>query len=222
MSHVLADGGPRVSCRLNREMGELETLVQPPLLQAMQAYFGLPDDQLPVRLATLFNFDNLIIFSLQNMPKPNYQAVDDVRGSLENAGRFTIKDGSGNYHLRGEAHTEGAAKYFIHGTGVEEALSILTGRMIIPSEKGPAGRGVYALSIDSLTIEAIKTGWANVAGSGYCRGAALSLDTRVVVMNSSDGLLLPPCSAYKSILQGVALASPDSPESIFVHGLPQR
>jgi len=156
-------------------MGELETLVQSPLLQAMQAYFGLPDDQLPVRLATLFNFDNLIIFSLQNMPKPNYQAVDDVRGSLENAGRFTIKDGSGNYHLRGEAHTEGAAKYFIHGTGVEEALSILTERRINPPPNGPAGRGVYALSIDSLTIEAIKTGWANVAGSGYCRGAALIL-----------------------------------------------
>ena len=92
------------------------------------------------------------------MPKPNYQAVDDVRGSLENAGRFTIKDGFGNYHLRGEAHTEGAAKYFIHGTGVEEALSILTERRIIPSERGPAGRGVYALSIDSLEIEAIKTG----------------------------------------------------------------
>ena len=96
--------------------------MQPPLLQAMQAYFGLPDAQLPVRLATLRNVANLISFSLQNMPKPNYQAVDDVRGSLENAGRFTIKGGSGNYHLRGEAHTEGAAKYFIHGTGVEEAL----------------------------------------------------------------------------------------------------
>ena len=76
ISHALADGGPRVSCRLNREMGELETLVQSPLLQAMQAYFALPDDQLPVRLATLFNFDNLISLPLQNMPKPNYQAVE--------------------------------------------------------------------------------------------------------------------------------------------------
>ena len=188
----------------------------------MQAYFGLPDDQLPVRLGSLFNVDNLTIFTLQNMPKPNYQAVDDVRGSLENAGRFTIKDGSGNYHLRGEAHTEGAAKYFIHGTGVEEALSILTERRINPSPNGPAGRGVYALSIDSLTIEAIKTRWANVAGSGYCRGAALILDTHGVVINSSDCLLLPPGSAYKSILQGVALASPDSPENIFVNGLPHR
>ena len=124
--------------------------MQPPLLQAMQAYFGLPDAQLPVRLATLFNFDNLTIFFLQNMPKPNYQAVDDVRGSLENAGRLTIKDGSGNDHLRGEAHTEGATKYFIHGTGVEEALSILTKRRINPSPNGPAGRGVYALSIDMI------------------------------------------------------------------------
>jgi len=203
-------------------MGELETLVQPPLLQAMQAYFGLPDDRLPVRWATLFNVDNLVIFTLQNMPKPNYQAVDDVRGSLENAGRFTINGGSGNYHLRCEAHTEGAAKYFIHGTGVEEALSILTERRINPSPNGPAGRGVYALSIDRLTIEAIKTGWANVAGSGYCRGAALSLDTHGVVMDSSDGLLLLPGSAYTSILQGVALASPDYPESIFVNGLPHR
>ena len=79
-------------------MGELETLVQPPLLQAMQAYFGLPDGQLPVKFATLSNFDILIIYSLQNMPKTNYQAVNDVRGSLENAGRFTIKDGPGNYH----------------------------------------------------------------------------------------------------------------------------
>ena len=188
----------------------------------MQAYFGLSDDKLPVRLATLFNVDNLTIFTLQNMPEPNYQAVRDVRGSLENAGRFTIKDGSGNYHLRGEAHTEGAAKYFIHGTGVEEALSILTERRINPSPNGPAGRGVYALSIDSLTIEAINTGWANVAGSGYCRGAALILDTHGVVIHSSDGLLLPPGSAYKFILQGVALASPDYPESIFVYGLPHR
>ena len=73
--------------------------MQPPLLQAMQAYFGLPDDQLPVRLATLFNFGNLNILSLQNMSKPNYQAVDDVRGCLENVGRFTIKDVSGNYHF---------------------------------------------------------------------------------------------------------------------------
>ena len=188
----------------------------------MQAYFGLPDEELPVILTTLFNFDNLTIFSLQNMPKPNYQAVDDVRGSLENAGRFTIRAGSGNYHLRGEAHTEGAAKYFIHGTGVEEALSILTERRINPSPNGPAGRGVYALSIDSLTIEAIKTGWANVAGSRYCRGAALILDTHGVVMNSSDGLILPPGSAYKSILQGVAFTSPDSPKNIFVYGLPHR
>ena len=72
-------------------MGELDTLVQSPLLQAMQAYFGLPDDQLPVRLATLFNFDNLTIFSLQNMPKPNYQAVRDVRSSLEKLGSFQSK-----------------------------------------------------------------------------------------------------------------------------------
>ena len=149
------------------------------------------------------------------MPKPNYQAVDVVRGSLENAGRFTIKGGPGNYHLRGEAHTEGAAKYFIHGTGVEDALSILTERRINPPPNGPAGRGVYALSIDSLTIEAIKTGWANVAGSGYCRGAALILDTHGVLIDSSDGYVLPPGSAYKSILQGVALASPDAREIIF-------
>ena len=81
---------------------------------------------------------------------------------------------------------------------------------------------MYALSIDSLTIEAIKTGWANVAGSGYCRGAALILDTRGVLMDSSDGFVLPPGSAFKSILPGVALASPDSPESIFVYGLPHR
>ena len=190
----------------------------------MQAYFGLPDEKLPVRLATLVNVGNLSSFDLQNMPNPNYQAVDDVRGSLENAGRLMLKinDLSGNYHLRDRASTEGAAKYFIHGTGVEEALSILTERRINPSPNGPAGKGVYALSIDSLTIEAIKTGWANVAGSGYCRGAALSLDTHGVVTNSSDGLLLPPCSAYKSILQGVALASPDSPEIIFVYGLPHR
>ena len=164
----------------------------------------------------------MCFFTVQNMPEPNYQAVDDVRGSLENDGRFTIKYGSGNYHLRGEAHTEGAAKYFIHGTGVEEALSILTERRINPSPNGPAGRGVYALSIDSLTIEAIKTGWANVAGSGHCRGAALNLDTHGVLMDSSDGFVLPPGSAYKSILQGVALASPDSPESFFVYGLPHR
>ena len=156
------------------------------------------------------------------MPKPSYQAVDDVRGSLENAGRFTIKDGSGNYHIRGEAHTEDAAKYFIHGAGVEEALSILTEQRIHPSPNGPAGKGVYALSIDSLKIDAIKTGWANVSSSGYCRGAALILDTHGVVMNSSGGLLLPPGSAYKSILQGVALASPDYPGSIFVYGLPNR
>ena len=79
------------------------------------------------------------------MPKPNYQAVDDVRGSLENDERFTIKGGSGNYHLRGEAHTEGAAKYFIHGIGVEEALGILTERRINPSPNGPVGtRGVRA------------------------------------------------------------------------------
>ena len=188
----------------------------------MQAYFGLPDDQLPVRSGSLRNVDNLTIFTLQNMPKPNYQAVRDVRSSLEKIGQVPIKNLSGNYQLRDQASTEGAAKYFIHGTGVEEALSILTERRIIPSEKGPAGRGVYALSIDGLTIEAIKRGWANVAGSGYCRGAALILDTHGVVMNSSDGLLLPPGSAYKSILQGVALASPDSPESIFVYGLPHR
>ena len=73
--------------------------MKPPLLLAMQAYSGLPDDQLPVRLATLFNFVYLIILSLQNMPKPNYQAVDDVRGSLENAGRFTFEDWFGNYHI---------------------------------------------------------------------------------------------------------------------------
>ena len=188
----------------------------------MQAYFGLPDDQLPVRLGSLCNVDNLTIFTLQNMPEPNYQAARDVRGSLKNAGRLTIKGLYGNDHFRDQAHTEGAAKYFIHGTGVDEALSILTERRINPPPNGPAGRGVYALSIDSLTIEAIKTGWANVAGSGYCRGAALILDTHGVVMGSSDGLRLPPGSAYKSILQGVALASPDSPESIFVHGLPHR
>ena len=63
------------------------------MLQAMQAYFGLPDDQLPVRLATLFNFDNLTIFSLQNMPKPNYQAVDDVRDNLELMGGLQSKMG---------------------------------------------------------------------------------------------------------------------------------
>ena len=126
--------------------------MQPPLLQAMQAYFGLPDDRLPVRWATLFNVDNLVIFTLQNMPKPNYQAVRDVRGSLENAGRFTIKDLYGNCHLRDQAHTEGAAKYFSHGIGVAGALSILTERRINASPNGPAGRGVYALSIDSLTM----------------------------------------------------------------------
>ena len=105
----------------------------------MQAYVGLPDDQLPVRLATLFNFDNLIIFSLQNMPKPNYLAVHDVRSSLETTGQFPTKNLSGNDQLRDQASTEGAAKYFIHGTGVEEALSILTERRIIPFERRPAG-----------------------------------------------------------------------------------
>ena len=60
--------------------------MQPPLLSAMQASFGLPDDQIPVILATLRNADKLSFFDLQNMPKPTYQAVDDVRGSLETGG----------------------------------------------------------------------------------------------------------------------------------------
>ena len=109
------------------------------------------------------------------MPEPNYQAVRDVRSSLEYTGQIPINNLSGNYQLRDQASTEGAAKYFIHGTGVEEALSILTERRISPSPNGPAGRGLYALSIGSLTFEAIKTAWGNVAGSGYCRGAALIL-----------------------------------------------
>ena len=148
--------------------------------------------------------------------------MHDVRGSLENAWRFTIKDGFCNYHFRGEAHTEGAAKYFIHGTGVEQALSILAERRIKASSNGPAGSGVYALSIDSLTIEAIKTGWANVAGSRHCRGAAFISGTHGVGIPSSDILVWIPGSVYKSVLQGVALASPDSPESIFVYWLPHR
>ena len=64
--------------------------MQPPLLQAMQAYFGLPDDQLPLSLGSLCNVDNLIILTLQNMPKPNYQAVRDVRISLEITPHFPI------------------------------------------------------------------------------------------------------------------------------------
>ena len=65
--------------------------MQPPLLQAMQAYFRLPDAKLPVSLATLRNADRLTIFFLQNMPKPNYQAVDDVKGSLEMLGGLQSK-----------------------------------------------------------------------------------------------------------------------------------
>ncbi|MDA8584377.1 hypothetical protein N9L68_09070 [bacterium] len=47
----------------------------------------------------------MTLFDLQNMPKPNYQAVDEVRGSLGNDGRFKIKDLSGNYYFRDQVHT---------------------------------------------------------------------------------------------------------------------
>ena len=68
--------------------------VQPPLQEAMKAYFNLPDEKLPVQWFMSVP-DNLIIFPLQNMQKANYEAGEDARISLAKSGWFEIYDQSG-------------------------------------------------------------------------------------------------------------------------------
>ena len=60
--------------------------VQPPLQEATEAYFNLPDEELPARRFETLHDGRLIIFPLQHMQKPDYQAGEDARISLAKSG----------------------------------------------------------------------------------------------------------------------------------------
>ena len=185
--------------------------MRPPLRDAMQEYFKLPDEELPVQRGQAVSGGLMTIFPLQHMMEQGLRAGEAALIS----GWNEIYDQSGECHCPGKADPVDAARFFIHGTGVLEALGILKDRTM-RIEDGPAGIGVYGLRIEGDSTESIVEGWKNVAGSGYCKGAAFILDAHGLTVNASDEWRLPPGSAYWSILQGVALASLDSTESIVV------
>ena len=118
------------------------------------------------------------------------------------AGRFTlsqqanITDNSGTLHCPGKATTVDTARWFIHGTDVQEALRVLYDRsMSSRIDDGPAGEGVYGSTMLDDEDESILEGWTRVRRSGKCISAAFFFEADSLIVHSQEGWLMIAGSA---------------------------
>ena len=106
---------PFVSCTINSD-GERRLQVRPPLRQAIEKFFKLPGDELPVQSGK--QVEDLTVFPLQFM-----QERDVVKCKAITSSNFvTIYDAFGKVVAEpGRASKTDTPRFLMHGTTVEHA-----------------------------------------------------------------------------------------------------
>ena len=159
-------------------------------------HFDLPADKLPVsagaqRLKAIDGVHSTLVQTMNMLPPD----VGAGRAALLSQ-QANITDNSGTLHCPGKATTVDTARWFIHGTDVQEALRVLYDRsMSSRIDDGPAGEGVYGSTMLDDEDESILEGWTRVRRSGKCINVAFMFEADGLIVHSQEGWFLPAGSA---------------------------
>ena len=182
---------PFVSYNVSKD-GKRTLQVRPPLRPALCKKFNCSSEQLPVQRSR--QIGDLTLFPLQFMPGIDKQACK----AAISCGYVTVYTADNDSHRPGQATKIAKPHFIMHGTGPEEALSILDDRQVNTSG-GICGEGSYGFKMKDDTDESIVEAYRFCQRSGYAKGAGIAMEVDGILINGDRSYVLPPgCIAYKN------------------------
>ena len=176
---------PHVS--LNRKPdGTLSLSVRPPLHDALEKYFEDSKCKRTIGSGRTLSEDSeghqLTLFELQYMAEPDKEAAEAA------ITRQCAKTEDGRQP--GAVHGQETPQYLMHGTSVENMLSICAeGQCNVGP--GIAGIGVYAFRLESMSSDELLRGYKRCSTGGYCGGAALVMRCHGLLIRCKNGVRVP-------------------------------